>query len=91
LIKLREEMIQKKIDTQERRIVEEENMKNKENRRVIAKIKYKEWNERKAEEARHKKMVDRMEKQRIRMDEQENKRLRLERIRNMKKRNGYGG
>jgi len=66
-------------------------MKNKENRRVIAKIKYKEWNERKAEEARHKKMVDRMEKQRIKMDEQETKRLRLERIRNMKKRIGYGG
>ena len=88
MIKLREEMIQKKIGTQERRMIDEENMKNKENRRVIAKIKYKEWNERKAEEARHKKMVERMDKQRIRMDEQETKRMRLERIRNIKKRHG---
>lgn len=50
---------------------EEDKMKNKENRRVIAKIRYKEWNERKAEEGRHKKMVTKMEKQRIKMDEQE--------------------
>jgi superfamily I DNA and RNA helicase len=70
---------------------DDEKNKNKENRRVIAKIRYKEWNERKAEEARHKKMVEKMEKQRIRMDEQESKRARLERIREMKKRHGYGG
>ena len=69
---------------------EEDKMKNKENRRVIAKIRYKEWNERKAEEGRHKKMVTKMEKQRIKMDEQEQKRARLERIREMK-RHAHGG
>lgn len=53
------------------RAMKDEAQKNKENRRVIAKIRYKEWNERKAEEARHKKMVERMERQRVKMEEQE--------------------
>lgn len=58
---------------------------------MIAKIRYKEWNERKAEEARHKKMVERMERQRVKMEEQEERQARAQRIRQMKKRSGAGG
>ena len=58
---------------------------------MIAKIRYNEWNERKAEEARHKKMLEKMQRQQVKMEEQEIRRLRAERIREMKKRNGHGG
>jgi hypothetical protein len=53
-------MINKKITKHEKRLFEEEKQKKKENDRVIAKIRYNEWNERKAEEARHKKMLEKM-------------------------------
>ena len=40
MIKLREEMIQKKIEKHEKRVFEEEKQKKKENDRVIAKIRF---------------------------------------------------
>lgn len=46
-------MIEKKIRVQEKRMLDDEDRKKKENRRVVAKIRYNEWAERKAEEARH--------------------------------------
>lgn len=38
--------------------------------KVMAKIAYKEWKERKNEEARHKRKVDRMEKRRQEIEEE---------------------
>ena len=39
--------------------------------KVMSKIAYKEWKERKTDEARHKKKIDKMERRRQKMEEQE--------------------
>ena len=52
-IKMRGEIIQKKIELHEKRERDEEKKKAKENMKVMAKIAYKEWKETKAEQARH--------------------------------------
>ena len=57
----------------------------------MARIAYKEWKERKTEESRHLKKVERMEKKRQRMEEQEIKMLRRQAVMEMKKRQGGGG
>lgn len=64
LIKQREEIIQKKMVEHEKQQEEQETKKAKDNMKVLAKIAYKEWRERKNEEARHKRKVEKMEDRR---------------------------
>lgn len=59
--------------------------------KIMARIAYKEWKERKTEEHRHKKKVDKMEKKRQRMEEQEIKMMRRQAVMEMKQRQGGGG
>lgn len=61
MIKQREEIINKKMDEHEKQLNEQDSQKAKDNMKVMAKIAYKEWKQRKSEEARHKKKVERME------------------------------
>lgn len=91
LIKQREEIIQKKIRDHERREMEEEKKKAKENMKVMAKIAYKEWKERKTEEMRQKKKIEKMEKRRQRMEEEEIRLARRMLVREMQRRKGNGG
>jgi len=58
--------------------------------KIMARIAYKEWKERKAEETRHKKNVQRQEKQRKKMEEQEIKAARYDMVMEMKRRQGGG-
>lgn len=48
----------------EKHMQDQDLQKAKENMKVMSKIAYKEWKERKSEEARHKKKVERMEDRR---------------------------
>jgi len=48
------------MEGQEKKALEEEKKKAKENMKVMAKIAFKEWKERKGEEARHRRKLDRM-------------------------------
>ena len=57
----------------------------------MARIAYKEWKERKTEESRHKAKVDKMEKRRQKMEEQEIKMARRQMVMEMKRRQGGGG
>lgn len=50
LIKQREEIINKKIEKQNKKSKDEEERRNKEHRRVLAKIAYKDWKQTKMEE-----------------------------------------
>mmetsp|Transcript_1521 Transcript_1521/g.2089 ORF Transcript_1521/g.2089 Transcript_1521/m.2089 type:complete len:107 (-) Transcript_1521:133-453(-) len=70
--------------------MEEEQKKEKESMKIMARIAYKEWKERKTEELRHKKKVDNMEKRRQRMEEQEIKMARRQMVMEMKRRQGGG-
>ena len=54
----------KKIEDYHKKIQEDEDKKKKETMKVMSKIAYKEWKERKKEEAIHKKKLDKMEKRR---------------------------
>eukprot|EP00347_Sterkiella_histriomuscorum_P011660 403371604 len=62
LIKQREEMLQKKIKDQEHKEKEEREKKAKANMKVMAKIAYKEWKEKKGEEQRQLKKQERLER-----------------------------
>ena len=59
--------------------------------KIMARIAYKEWKERKTEESRHKKKIDKMEKRRQRMEEQEIKMQRRQLVMEMQRRQGGGG
>lgn len=59
--------------------------------KVMAKIAYKEWKERKMEEDRHMKKVERMERRRQLMEEHEVKMQRRQMVKEMQKRKGTGG
>lgn len=69
LIKQQRETCNKKIEDHRKRQHDEEKKKAKESMKIMARIAYKEWKERKTEELRHKKKVDKMEKRRQRMEE----------------------
>ncbi len=60
MIKQREEMLDKKTKDMQKRHQEEKERKVKANMKVMAKIAYKEWKERKMEEARQQKKYERM-------------------------------
>ena len=64
LIKQREDLITKRMVEQEKQMEDQEIKKNKDHLKVMAKIAYKEWRERKNEETRHKKRVEKMEERR---------------------------
>ena len=53
LLKQREELIQKKIIAAEKKRQKQIDKKTKENNKVMARIAYQEWKQRKAEQARH--------------------------------------
>lgn len=59
--------------------------------KVMAKIAYKDWKERKTEEERHKKRVAKMEKKRQKMEEQEVKMARRQMVMEMQNRQGARG
>ena len=63
----------------------------KDNMKVMAKIAYKEWKERKCEEGRHKRKVERMEKRRQEMEEEQIRMERRQLVREMQKRQGNSG
>ena len=62
LIKQREELIQKRMKDQEKRDYEEREKKAKANKKVMAKIAYKEWKEKKADEEREQKKLERLQR-----------------------------
>lgn len=64
LIKQREEFYHKKMLEREKKEEEINTKQAKDHDKVLAKIAYKEWKEKKGEEARHKKKLERMEKRR---------------------------
>jgi hypothetical protein len=55
-------MLQKKIKDQEKKVFEEREKKAKANMKIMAKIAYKEWKEKKAEETRLKRKQERLER-----------------------------
>jgi len=57
LMKQQREAYQKKIEDHQKRCVEEEQKKAKESMKIMARIAFKEWKERKTEESRHKKKI----------------------------------
>ena len=90
LIKQQRDACQKKIEDHHKRQMEEEQKKEKESMKIMARIAYKEWKERKTEELRHKKKVEKMEKRRQKMEEQEIKMARRQMVMEMKRRQGGG-
>lgn len=62
LIKQREEMLKKKIEDQQKKELEEREKKAKANMKVMAKIAYKEWKEKKADENRQQRKKDKLER-----------------------------
>ena len=90
LIKQQRDACQKKIEDHHKRRIEEEQKKDKDNMKIMARIAYKEWKERKTEELRHKKKVEKMEKRRQKMEEQEIKMARRQMVMEMKRRQGGG-
>lgn len=83
LIKQREELIHKKIEHHQKQEKDQDQKKAKENMKVMAKIAYKEWKQRKTEEDRHMKKVERMEKRRQLMEEHEIKMQRRQMVKEM--------
>ena len=69
LIKEKKENEFKRIQDYHKKIKEDEDKKDKDSRKVVSKIAYREWKERKTEEARYKKKLDKMEKRRQKMEE----------------------
>ena len=69
----------------------ENERKKKENSRVMAKIRYNEWNEKKAQEARHRKALEKMHRRQIKIQEEEKRRARLDKINEMKSHSGNSG
>ena len=59
--------------------------------KIMARIAYKEWKERKTEEIRHKKQVEKHEKRRQKMEQEEAKMARRQMVMEMKRRQGGGG
>ena len=57
----------------------------------MANIAYREWKERKTEQSRHKKKIDRMERRREKLEAQEEKMARRQMVMEMKRRQGTGG
>jgi len=90
LIKQQRDQYQKKIEDMEKRHVEEEKKKDKESMKIMARIAYKEWKERKTEELRHAKKMEKMEKRRQKMEEQEIKMARRQMVMEMQRRQGGG-
>lgn len=78
------------MEQAQRREEEEVLRREKENDKVRAKIAYKEWRERKNEETRHRKKVERMEKRRQEMEEQEIRMARRKFVEEMKYRQSGG-
>ena len=91
LIKEKKESEIKRIENYHKKIQEDEDRKEKESRKVVSKIAYREWKERKTEEARYKKKLDKMEKKRQRMEEQEIRMARRQMVMEMQSRQGAGG
>jgi len=54
----------KRMVTNEKKAFDDDEKRNKENMKVMAKIAFKEWKERKGEETRHKKKTEKMSKKR---------------------------
>lgn len=64
MIKEKRENEMKRINDYHKKVQEDEEKKEKESRKVVSKIAFREWKERKTEEARYKKKIDKMEKKR---------------------------
>jgi hypothetical protein len=58
-------------------------LRDDQNKKVIAKIAYKEWKEKKNEEDRHKRKIERMEKRRQEIEEQQIRAERRQLVREM--------
>ena len=71
LIKEKKENEQKKIQDYHKRLNEDKDRRDKEERKVASKIAFREWKERKTEEVRYKSKIEKMERRRQRMEEQE--------------------
>jgi len=71
LIKQKEEQYEKKIGDHKQKIMKEEQKKKKENMKVMANIAYKEWKERKREEGRQKKKIEKLERRRALIEVEE--------------------
>lgn len=91
LIKQREECIQKKMSDHQKQVQEQETKKTKEHMSIQAKIAFREWKERKADEIRYKKKVEAMEKRRQLVEEQQIRQSRRQLVKEMQKRQGGGG
>lgn len=62
LIKQREEQVQKKLAKQEKRAKEDEELRTKANRRVMARIAYKDWKQTKLEEEKLRKKREQIQR-----------------------------
>jgi hypothetical protein len=60
-----------RMQAHEKKQFEDDEKRNKDNMKVMAKIAFKEWKERKGEENRHKKKQEKMEKRRGELEKQE--------------------
>lgn len=91
LIKQRQEMIEKRCEDAKKQQLDHNNNQAKDNMKVMAKIAYKEWKEKKNEETRHKRKFDAMEKRRQQMEEEQIRAERRQLVREMQKRKGNSG
>jgi hypothetical protein len=91
IVKQQKDLYYKKLEAHEKRQQEDEKKKLKEENEVMAKIAYRVWKEKKTEEARNKKKVERMEKRRVAMEAHEAKMARRQMVAEMQRRQGGGG
>jgi hypothetical protein len=80
----------KRMQAHEKKSFEEDEKRNKENMKVMAKIAFKEWKERKGEEGRHKKKQVAMEKKRAELEKQEMRMARRQMVNEMSRRRATG-
>ena len=66
--------------TQEKKAMEAEKEKHKENMKVMAKIAFREWKERKSDEAREKREMQKKDRTRTKLEQQEVRMARLEAV-----------
>lgn len=78
------------MQAHEKKQFEDDEKRNKDNMKVMAKIAFKEWKERKGEENRHKKKQEKMEKRRGELEKQEIRAARRHMVNEMSRRRATG-
>ena len=91
IVKQQRDIYIKKLNAHEKRRDEIEKKKLKDENEVMAKIAYKVWKEKKTEEARNQKKLEKMEKQRARMEAEEVRMARRQMVEEIKRKQGGGG